>query len=706
AACGSSIRSRTEGKYYAHQKGRLRTFVGAIEPMGWYDGAVILMGERLYSSLGDDEEFSLLYCDGNDMFARGWEIGNLVIRLPDNRKPIAVVDGRFATALKYHGLWIGGFDPAEKDLALCTGMPVPHPGSVGVRGSAGSNFGVLNEWKRLTSMGFGTGFAIGGEHVYCESLAAVNNIYGFTFDCYKGKRSVSDPEPERACGGSYYPIVCVNLLDEHNVHMPRFGNASHWYGEERPADENQVQAITIRGMNIQWPNTCPGHTNRLDRDYLTGRHRATEAHPGCWRGTIEYVVDRTTPRNGVNMTDEPFFEKGHGLNVTCRNLHSPVRGTSARRQQMTPNPLQRYFDTDLKKELVFDGEAWRDAAGRAADGAKVDRAEFDVTLADYPRLAGETNDTERVCRAIAATVPGDVLYFPKGIYEISRTIMATNGISLLLHKSATLKAVTKMENLLVIDRLSTWSQGGKEGIAYDQGLFLRGGHLDGNGLATCLYLNRYFHFTVRDVVFANGYPYGLHVGKAGAEIVANNLYFRTYLKGLAGNVALFSEGNDSYYTDIVVVDYTVGLRTTGGANAFTHYRVWGGFVPPVAKGRLPEMLENSICFDLGGYMNMLRDSYADTGAIGFRLGGWGQQVVGCWFLNNVVFGLKDITIVKQTPGSHDMLVADCCFRGSGPQTKLYEGPGTLKWRDMLYRGFGEGVELPAELETGPACTCA
>lgn len=331
---------------------------------------------------------------------------------------------------------------------------------------------------------------------------------------------------------------------------------------------------------------------------------------------------------------------------------------------------------------------------------------YDVTLKDYPRLAGETNDTDRVLRAVAAATPGDVLYFPKGLYEISKTIEVTNGVSVLLHKSATLKAVAKMENLLVLDRLSTWAQGGKEGITYDQGLFLRGGHLDGNGLATCLYLNRYFHFTVRDVVFANGYPYGLHVGKTGAEVVANNLYFRTYRKGLAGNVALFSEGNDSYYTDIVVVDYTVGLRTTGGANAFTHYHVWGGFVPPVAKGRLPEMLENSICFDLGGHMNMLRDSYADTGAVGFRLGGWGHQVVGCWFLNNARFGLKDITVVKQTPGSYDMLVADCCFRGSGPQTKLYEGPGTLKWRDMLYRGFRESTELPAELEAWPVSTCA
>ena len=91
-----------------------------------------------------------------------------------------------------------------------------------------------------------------------------------------------------------------------------------------------------------------------------------------------------------------------------------------------------------------------------------------------------------------------------------------------------------------------------------------------------------------------------------------------------------------------VVDHTVGVRTTGQSNAFFQCHVWGGLVPPVTKGRLPEMLENSICFDLGGMMNLLRDCYADTGATGFRVDGVLQQIVGCWFLNNTKFGLKEV----------------------------------------------------------------
>ena len=335
---------------------------------------------------------------------------------------------------------------------------------------------------------------------------------------------------------------------------------------------------------------------------------------------------------------------------------------------------------------------------------------YDKSLDAFPRLPGEGDDSPRFQRAVNAVGDGGVLFVPRGEYAAAQTIWVTNGASVLLHKSAMVRAVAKMEHLFHVDLTHTgcwtWGEKLKENHPHDQGMFFKGGHLDGNGLASCLYLNGFFHFTMRDVSFMNGYPYGLHVGKMGCELVADNLHLRTLKSGLAGSVAVYTEGNDSYYSNIVAVDYTIGLKTTGGANAFSHFHVWGGSVPPVAKGRLPEMLENSICFDIGGHMNMLRDSYADTGAIGFRLGGWGHQVVGCWFLNNIAFGLKDITIVKQIPGSHDMLVADCCFKGGGPQTKLYEGPGTLKWRDMLYRGFGEGVELPAELETGPACTCA
>lgn len=335
---------------------------------------------------------------------------------------------------------------------------------------------------------------------------------------------------------------------------------------------------------------------------------------------------------------------------------------------------------------------------------------YDVSLRDFPRLADETDDTSRLQRAVDATGDGGVLFLPKGEYSVSRPIVVTNGTSLLLHKSATVRAVAKMACLFDINMMHTGARawGGSshyEGHPHDQGMFFAGGHLDGNGLATCLSVNCYFHYTMRDTVFVNGYPYGLHVGKSGAEIIAENLYFRTIKRGLAGNIALYSEGNDSYYSRIVVVDYTTGLKTTGTANAFDHYHVWGGPIPPKGPGRPPEMLENSVCFNLGGSMNLLRDCYADTATVGFKVSGWGHQIVGSWFLNNPDFGLKEITVVEQAADSSDLLIADCCFRGAGDRTKLYVGSGAVKWRDMVYSGFPEGAELPAEIVTGRICDC-
>ena len=324
---------------------------------------------------------------------------------------------------------------------------------------------------------------------------------------------------------------------------------------------------------------------------------------------------------------------------------------------------------------------------------------WDVTLDDFPRLAGETDDAARLQRAVDATGNGRVLCLPHGLYEASRTVWVTNGASLLLHKTATVRATAKMDHLFHVENAAKWAWTGQH-PSFDQAPFFTGGHLDGNGLASCLYLNRYLRYTVRDVVFVNGFPYGFHVGRSGSEIVADNLYFRTNKRGLAGNIALFTEGNDSYYSNISAMDYTIGLKTTGAANGFFHYHVWGGPIPPVAKGRLPEMLENSVCFDLGGHMNILRDSYADTGEVGFKVSGWGQQIVGCWFLNNTYFGMKDVTVLEQDPASVDLLIADCCFQASGPETKLYRGPGAVKWRDMVYRNFPGHLELPGEINTG------
>ena len=35
---------------------------------------------------------------------------------------------------------------------------------------------------------------------------------------------------------------------------------------------------------------------------------------------IVVAADHTTPKSGVNLTGEPFFEKGHGVKIESRNL--------------------------------------------------------------------------------------------------------------------------------------------------------------------------------------------------------------------------------------------------------------------------------------------------------------------------------------------------------------------------------------------------
>ncbi|MBE6612804.1 MAG: hypothetical protein E7632_09965 [Ruminococcaceae bacterium] len=309
-------------KYYSQNRARYHVLEGAKTPLGYLDGAVITMGKEFYESLSDEEQFSLFYSDGNSLYGRGLIIRNLVVRLPGSHKPVIVFDGRFAMAARYEDNWVTSFDPREVNLATAEGIPVPHPKSIGFRGCAGSNF-YSTEWKNLAVQGFGIGFDIGGEHVYCESLSALYNHYGFAFDCYIGRHSIDAAEDNRNAdfGWPMYPVTCVNLLDEHNIHMPIFGNVGH----RGHTIDQHAQAITIHGMNIQWPNTCPGHTDRLAPDYLEGRHRATEMQPGSWRGTIEYVIDHVTPTHGCNMTDEPFFEEGHGTQILVRNLNNKLK---------------------------------------------------------------------------------------------------------------------------------------------------------------------------------------------------------------------------------------------------------------------------------------------------------------------------------------------------------------------------------------------
>ncbi len=343
----------------------------------------------------------------------------------------------------------------------------------------------------------------------------------------------------------------------------------------------------------------------------------------------------------------------------------------------------------------------------------------DVNLRDFPRMNGESDDSPRFMRAIAAA-PDGVLAVPKGEYEIASMLYITNRCSLLMHPNAHLKAVAKMDYVIFWDGHSDFhalSVFDGDELKDPAGVFIRGGDIDGRGLASCLAIANSHHFTLRDTVLHNGRKFGLRVTRETGghlyELVAENVYAKCTMSGLAGNVGIECQCSDCHFTDCIVVDYTVSIRDCGGSNRYTRCHVWGGTVPPkgmsfrewseyyakikkldqahkfdaavekelLAKG-LPEMLENSIAFDISSYSSVFDGCYADTAVIGYNLlRGNNARIVNSGFYNNPRMGLRKSTAIVHKSGS--LYVDGCTFTGGAGVEKLYEGTGKkLVWKNV------------------------
>lgn len=325
---------------------------------------------------------------------------------------------------------------------------------------------------------------------------------------------------------------------------------------------------------------------------------------------------------------------------------------------------------------------------------------FDVSVSDFPRLPGENGDSKRIMRAVSSCEDG-VLYFPKGIYEIDSMLVITNCCSLLLHKSAVLKATKEIPFVIKYDAANA-----NKGIIEQDGhiipsgnfdsedwnLFVIGGVIDGAGLASCMCLNSFKHFTMRDVSFRNGLLYGLRIEDEGSmwtyELVATNLYFKCTMPGLGGNAGVSSNGGDSHFVDCIVVDYTRGFELLGGgSNRLTRCHVWGGPIPPRSEGELPEMLIDSVNYVINSYDALLTDCYADTGKTGYLVT-VNARLIGCSYYNNYTYEMDDVTVIDHRAGH--LTVANGLFRKTSPHATLYKGNREeLIWRDNITDGFDD-----------------
>lgn len=322
---------------------------------------------------------------------------------------------------------------------------------------------------------------------------------------------------------------------------------------------------------------------------------------------------------------------------------------------------------------------------------------FDINLSDYPRLEGETGDSARILRAVNDCESG-VLFFPKGVYEIDEMLEIKNCCSLLLHKSAVLKAVEPMPFVLIYDAEQSYPKlieenghlipsGNPDGE--DWNLFINGGYIDGAGIASCICLNSFKHFTMRDISLRNGKKYGLRIEEEGStwtyELVAQNLYVKCTMPGLAGNAGISSNGGDSHFIDCIVVDYTRGFELLGGgSNRLTRCHVWGGPIPAKKEGELPEMLVDSVNYVISSTDALLTDCYADTGMTGYLITE-NARLIGCSYFNNYTYKMDDVTVIDHKAG--ELLVNNCLFRKDSPKATLYKGnKENVIWSNNILTG--------------------
>lgn len=326
--------------------------------------------------------------------------------------------------------------------------------------------------------------------------------------------------------------------------------------------------------------------------------------------------------------------------------------------------------------------------------------EYDAILSDFPKLDGEAGDEGRIIRAAESCERG-VLYIPGGVYEIHSTIEIRNACSLKLHPNAVLKAVEPMDFVMRYDddaaypgmiEEGAWLKPNPDPDSEYWNPFITGGIFDGNGLASCLVLNNFKHFTLRDISLRNGKKFGLLTTEPGThwtyELVAQNIYCKCTMPGLGGNTAICLNDGDNHLVDCICVDYTIGFDLTGGgSNRLTRCHVWGGPIPPRKEGELPEMLNGSINYRLTSGDALLTDCYADTGKIGYEINDM-ARLIGCSYYNNYQYKMDDVTVIRHTAGQ--LLVTNCVFRQHSPHATMYDGTEETRkqvvWQNNLLEG--------------------
>ena len=221
---------------------------------------------------------------------------------------------------------------------------IPVEGSVGIRGQNVNTNGIGQYWKDIYSIGFYEGFQIGGEHTVCVGLLGYRCYYGYTFGNYETIE----------WGVWEHPITLINCSEELCASLPLFNIC----GEMRDPNNPGRQCVDMISHTMEFRET----ENPTLKPVLPAR----EVIPGTWCGNITFAAN-SKPLSKGNDVDILFWEKGSGHRFKTRNSAHAMAGTTAERLTYIPTFVQTYYDTDLGKLVIYNGEDWVDANGNKVD---------------------------------------------------------------------------------------------------------------------------------------------------------------------------------------------------------------------------------------------------------------------------------------------------------------------------------------------------
>ena len=296
------------------------------------EDTVFHVTQAAYDDMNSTDFYSVFAAE-NDYYYNHYAFHDLRVYVPSAQKKIVCYDGRRMGSMEARRLKAIALDHATWDTPV-EDIVLPNFYSIGVAGACWDSNSWNYIWESIYCIGFGQGFAVGGEHLLAIKCVAVYGRHGFTF------HANMDPAKISAGLTPSHPDTLIDCSDEANANFWLFGG-----------DNTRRPIINCYNLSVEyWSNwfSIAGAGNF-----------STEEDPGQFSGFISYAI------SGGDVTT-PFWANGSGRNFTTVNLNQVKQTTSAIRRTYAPNIGQQIYDTDVNKLLVCtnpDSKEWRDAMG-------------------------------------------------------------------------------------------------------------------------------------------------------------------------------------------------------------------------------------------------------------------------------------------------------------------------------------------------------